>query len=100
MGITATSLRVDTREILRTTPRTDPSSCSVFRIKSVCRGAWVAQLVKRPTLAQVMIPRFVSLSPALGCVLTAQSLEPALASVSPPLSALPLLMFGLSLKSK
>ena len=41
-------------------------------------GAWVAQLVKRPTLAQVMISWLVSSSPTLGSVLTAQSLEPAL----------------------
>ena len=33
--------------------------------------------VKRPTSAQVMISRFMSLSPASGSVLTAQSLEPA-----------------------
>ena len=55
-------------------------------------GAWVAQLVERPTSAQVMISRFVSSSPASGSVLTAQSLEPALDSVSPPLSAPPMLM--------
>ena len=45
-------------------------------------GAWMAQLVKCPTSAQVMISQFVSLSPASGSVLTAQSLEPALESVS------------------
>ena len=45
------------------------------------RGAWVAQSVERPTSAQVMILRFVSSSPALGSVLTAQSLEPASDSV-------------------
>ena len=45
------------------------------------RGAWVAQSVKRPTSAHVMISRFVSLSPMSGSVLTAQSLEPALDSV-------------------
>ena len=54
-----------------------------------CRGAWVAQLVKCPTSAQVMISPFVSSSPASGSVLTAQSLEPASDSVSPSLSALP-----------
>ena len=51
------------------------------------RGAWVAQSVKRPTSAQVMISQFVSSSPALGSVLTAQSLEPALDSISPSLPA-------------
>ena len=34
-------------------------------------GACVAQWVERPTLAQVMISRCVSLSPTLGSVLTA-----------------------------
>ena len=50
------------------------------------RGAWVAQLVKCLTSAQVMILRFMGSSPMLGSVLTAQSLEPALGSVSPSLS--------------
>ena len=46
------------------------------------RGTWVAQSVKRWTLAQDMISRFV------GSSLTARSLEPALDSVSPSLSKL------------
>ena len=50
-------------------------------------GAWVAQSVERPTSAQVVISGFVSSSPALGSVLTAQSLEPVSDSVSPSLSA-------------
>ena len=53
------------------------------------RGAWVAQSVKRPTSAQVMISRSVSLSPASGSVLTAQSLEPVSDSVSPSLCPSP-----------
>ena len=61
------------------------------------RGAWVAQSVKPLTSAQVMISRFVSLSAESGSVLTAQSLEPASGSVSPSLSAPPLLMLCLSL---
>ena len=60
----------------------------------------MAQLVKHPTLTQVMISRFVSSSPASGSVLTAQSLEPALDSVSPSLSAPPLLVLCLSLSLK
>ena len=64
------------------------------------RGAWVARSVKRPTLAQVMISRSVSSSPASGSVLTAQSLEPASDSVSPSLSTPPHLMLCLSLKNK
>ena len=47
------------------------------------------------TLAQVMISQFVSSSPSLGSVLTAQSLEPALDSVPPSLSAPPLLTVSL-----
>ena len=47
----------------------------------------MAQSVKRPTSAQVMISPFVSSSPASGSVLTARSLEPASDSVSPSLSA-------------
>ena len=50
------------------------------------RGAWVVQSVKCLASAQVMISRFVGLSPASGSVLTAWSLEPALDSVSPSLS--------------
>ena len=52
----------------------------------------MAQLVKHLTLAQVMTSQSVSSSPASGSVLTAQSLELALASVSPSLSTPPLLM--------
>ena len=59
----------------------------------------MAQSVKRLTLAQVMISRFVSLGPASGSVLTARGLEPALDSVSLSLSfsAPPLLILCLSL---
>ena len=64
--------------------------------KNYFRGAWVAQLVKCLTSAPVMISRFVSLTPTSGSVLTAQSLEPALDSVSPSLSAPPLLMLSLT----
>ena len=63
-------------------------------------GAWVAQSVKQPTSAQVMISRSLSSSPASGSVLTAQSLEPVSDSVSPSLSAPPLFMLCLSLSQK
>ena len=53
-----------------------------------CRGAWVAQLVKRPTSARDVILRFLGSRPTLGSVLTARSLEPASESVS--LLSLPL----------
>ena len=56
--------------------------------------AWVAQSVKRLTSAQVVISRSMSWSPMSGSVLTAQSLEPALDSVSPSLSAPPLLVLS------
>ena len=53
----------------------------------------MAQSVERPASARVMISRFVSSS----SVLTAQSLEPALDSVSPSLSVPPPLTIFLSL---
>ena len=64
---------------------------------NVSWGAWVAQSVEQPTLARVMISRSMSSSPVSGSVLTAQSLEPASDSVSPPLSTPPPLMLCLSL---
>ena len=64
------------------------------------RGAWVPQLVKWLTSVQVMISWFMSSSPTLGSVLTVRSLEPASDSVSPSLSAPPLLALCLSLSQK
>ena len=64
------------------------------------RGCWVTQSAECPTSAQVMISRFVGSSPALGSVLTARSLEPALDSASPSLSAPPPLVLGLSVSQK
>ena len=61
------------------------------------QGAWVAQLVERLTSAQVMILQSMSSSPTPGSVLTAQSLKPALDSVSPSLFAPPLLVHSLPL---
>ena len=58
-------------------------------LKQYFGGAWLAPLVKRLTSAQVMISWFASSSPALGSMLTAQSLEPPSVSVSPSLSAPP-----------
>ena len=60
----------------------------------------MAQSVKRPTSAQVMISQSMSLSPTLGSGLMAQSLEPVSDSVSPSLSAPPPLMLCLSLPLK
>ena len=57
----------------------------------------MSQSVKHLTLIQVMILWFMSSSPALGSVLTAQSLEPASDSMSPSFSAPPLLVLSLSL---
>ena len=59
----------------------------------------MAQSVKQPTSAQVMISRFVGSSPVSGSVLMAQSLDPALDSVPPSLSA-PLLTYTMSLSQK
>ena len=58
------------------------------------KGHRGAQLVECSASAQVMISQFVSSSPKSSSVLTAQSLEPASDSVSPPLSAPPLLMLS------
>ena len=63
---------------------------------TVWGGAWVAQSVKRPTSAQVMISQSVSSSPASGSVLTAQSLEPISDSVSPSLWPSPVHALSLS----
>ena len=57
-------------------------------------GAWVAQSVEHPTMAQVMISA-CGFQPVLGSVLTAQSLESALDSVFP--SVRPLLSLCLCL---
>ena len=44
-------------------------------IKNHCfRSAWVAQLVKCLPLAQVMISKFISLSPTLGSQMSVQNL--------------------------
>ena len=60
----------------------------------------MAQSVECLTSAQVRISQRVGSSPASGSVLTAQSLEPALDSVSPSLSAPPLLILPLSLSNE
>ena len=60
----------------------------------------MAQSVKCPTSAQVMISQSVSLSPASGSVLTAQSLEPALDSVTPSLCASSAHTLSLSVSQK
>ena len=57
----------------------------------------MAQSVKPPTSAQVMISQFVGSNSASGSVPTVRSLEPVSDSVSPSLSAPPLLMLCLSL---
>ena len=63
-------------------------------------GAWVAQLVKHLTSAQVTISWSVSSSPASGSALTARSLEPASDPVSPSLCPSPAHAVSLSLKNK
>ena len=81
---------------------TNTYSFYVLRIKlKMCalrmcalRGAWVVQSVKRPTLAQVMILRFVSSSPTSGSPLSVQSL---LRVLCPLLSLYPSLTCSLSL---
>ena len=69
----------------------------VYR-KACLWGACVAQSAEGQTSAQVIISRFLSLSPASGSVLTARSLEPASGSASPSHSAPLQLVLSLSLK--
>ena len=70
-----------------------------FAFKNVVsRGTWVTQSVTCLTLAQVMISQFVSSGPMSGSVLTAQSLKPALDSMSPSLC--PSFTHALSLSQK
>ena len=78
-----------------------PSILSLCFNKNHLWGAWVAQLVKHPTLARVMAHSPWVRAPHRA-LLTAQSLEPALSSVSPFLS-LPLpysLSLSLSKRNK
>ena len=77
----------------------------LFYVVSISQFSdWVAQSVKRLTLAQVMISQFAGWNPAWGSALTARSLESASDAVSPCLSAPPLLTLcvslSLSLKNK
>ena len=67
--------------------------------QKIDRGAWVAQSVKHPTLAQVMISQSVGSSPPSGSLLSAQSL---LWIVCPHLSLLLpcLCSLAVSLKNK
>ena len=58
----------------------------IFKKLAKCRGPWVAHSVERPTSAQVTISQLMGSSPASGSVLTAQSWEPALDSLSLSLS--------------
>ena len=63
-------------------------------------GAWMAQLVKHLSSAQVIILQFVDSSPMSGSVPTAQSLDPASDSVSPSLCSSSALALFLCLKNK
>ena len=65
-------------------------------LKECSGGTWVAQSVKCPTSAQVMISPFMSSSPMMGSVLTAQSPEPASDSCLPPLCPSPAYTASLS----
>ena len=61
------------------------TTTDIFVFKGSHRGgAWIAQSVKHPTAARVMISQFVGLSPRLG--LCADSAEPAWDSLSPSFS--------------
>ena len=91
---------VDLVVLFVTVPHTTRLGEQACDINRSCRGTWVAQSVKCPTSAQVMISQLVGSSPTSGSVLTAQSLEPVSDSVSPSLSDPPLFMLCLSLSQK
>ena len=74
-----------------------PWDYAAFQGRGDFWGIRVAQSVKRLTSARVTISQCVSLSSASGSVLTAQSPEPASDSVSPTLSAPPLVTLCISL---
>ena len=65
--------------------------------KSIPWGIWLAQSVEHPTSTQVTISHLVGLSPALGSMPAAQSLEPA---VSSSLCPCPARTLSVSLKNK
>ena len=66
----------------------------IWMNKSKDVSVWVAESVKGPTSARVMISRFASLSPTMD---SAVSTKPAWDPLSPCLSAPPPLVFLLSL---
>ena len=77
------------------------SQMRVFQFKAYRSWCtWLAQSVKCPASAQVMISLLMSSSPTSGSVLTAQSLEPASDSVSISLPLLHSCSVSLSLKYK
>ena len=59
-------------------------------------GTWVAQSVKGPTSAQVMISQFMGSSPTSGSAGTAESQEPVSDSMSPSLCPYPTHALSLS----
>ena len=73
---------------------------ALFVLRESSQGAWVAQSVQHLTWAQAMISQLVGSSLTWGSVLTAWSLEPALDSRSPSLSAPPPLTLCLSKMNK
>ena len=81
--------------VLKDDAKKNPSQINFLKVYLLLEH--LGDSVKCLTSAQVMISQLVGLSPALGSVLTAQSLEAALDSVSPSLSAPPLLTVCLSL---
>ena len=69
-----------------------------FNLKNnFSQGHLGGSMVKHLTSAQVIVSPSMSLSPTMGSVLTAQSLDPASNSVSPSLSAPPLLTLSVCL---
>uniref|UniRef100_A0ABI7WJF9 Nuclear receptor subfamily 2 group F member 2 n=1 Tax=Felis catus TaxID=9685 RepID=A0ABI7WJF9_FELCA len=91
-----------TKQRYENIPRKENTPRPSCFLKDTFQVTLVAQSVKHLTSARVMMSQFVGSSPVSGSVLTARSLEAAWDSVSPSLSAPPLLAraHSLSLKSK
>ena len=64
-----------------------------------CRGTWVAQLVERPTSAQVMLSR-LWVPPRIRLCADSSEQQPASDSVSPSTPPPPMLCLSLPLKNK
>ena len=75
VAIVMVSIECRNAESVYCAPETNVVCVSTtIKLNVFFRGAWVAQSFMHPTLAQVMISQFLSLSPTSGSALTVWSL--------------------------